>query len=171
MRFQTARSSPSYLLQTPHSYYFRIKTPDDLRLFFQGQHEIKRSLKTGYLSDAKYKARLLAGQVQRLFRYLRRKDYNAMANKLPEGMLKEIVKERIQDCFDEFDKEMLESRNRPMTEKQLDDKDWSFGMFITEYTEALARGDYSLVEDVAKKALKETDEDYFTFSPCKICLT
>lgn len=65
----TTRSSPSYLFQTHYSYYFRIRIPDDLRLHFAGKTEIKRSFQTGYLSDAKYKARLIAGQAQRLFRY------------------------------------------------------------------------------------------------------
>ena len=64
----TARSSPTYLLHTPYSYYFRIKIPDDLRLHFNGRTEIKRSLETGYLAEAKYKARVVAGQIQRLFR-------------------------------------------------------------------------------------------------------
>ena len=82
--FPTARSSPSYLLHTPYSYYFRIKIPNDLRLHFHGKTEIKRSLETGYLSEAKYKARVIAGQIQRTFRYLRTrgKDNLKMATKL-----------------------------------------------------------------------------------------
>ncbi len=91
----TTRSSPSYLFQSPYSYYFRIRIPDDLRLHFAGKTEIKRSLQTGYLSDAKYKARLLAGQVQRLFRYLHGKEANAMTakkySKLTDDLLNDIV--------------------------------------------------------------------------------
>ena len=43
-----------------------------------GKNELRYSLKTGYLGDAKYKARLLAGQVQRIFKYLR-KGYFALS--------------------------------------------------------------------------------------------
>jgi hypothetical protein len=37
-----------------------------------GKKELRYSLKTGYLNDAKYKTRILAGQVQRLFQHLRK---------------------------------------------------------------------------------------------------
>jgi hypothetical protein len=37
-----------------------------------GKSELRYSLKNGYLGVAKYKARLLAGQVQKLFKYLRK---------------------------------------------------------------------------------------------------
>ncbi len=38
-----------------------------------GKKELRYSLKTGNLTDAKYKARILAGQVQRLFQHLRKR--------------------------------------------------------------------------------------------------
>ena len=65
VRVRVSPSAPFFFLTD----YFRIRIPDDLRLYFAGKTEIKRSLQTGYLSDAKYKTRLIAGQVQRLFRY------------------------------------------------------------------------------------------------------
>ena len=119
----TARSSPTYLLHTPYSYYFRIKIPDDLRLHFNGRTEIKRSLETGYLSEAKYKARVIAGQIQRLFRYLRTrqgKDNLKMATKLTDDLLNEIITKFIQGHLDGFENEMVKDRNRPITEDELE---------------------------------------------------
>ena len=124
----TTRSSPSYLFQSPYSYYFRIRIPDDLRLHFAGKTEIKRSLQTGYLSDAKYKARLLAGQVQRLFRYLHGKEANAMTakkySKLTDDLLNDIVSKYVQGHMDGFENHMLEDRKRPLTEDDLENTEW-----------------------------------------------
>ena len=120
----TTRSSPSYLFRTPYSYYFRIRIPDDLRLHFAGRTKIKRSLQTGYLSDAKYKARLIAGQVQRLFRYLHGKEANAMTakkySKFTDDLLDDIVPKYVQGHMDGFEAHMLEERNRHLTMEELE---------------------------------------------------
>jgi len=120
----TARSSPSYLLHTPYSYYFRMKIPKDLRLQFDGKTEIKRSLQTGYLSEAKFKARVLAGQFQRFFRYLRGKDGKIMATKLTEDLLNDIITEFVQSWSDRFEDKMLEDRKRPLNEDELENMEW-----------------------------------------------
>ena len=62
---------PSYIIWTPHSYCFRLRVPIDLQGII-GKTELRYSLKTGSLRDAKTKARLIAGQIQRLFKRLRR---------------------------------------------------------------------------------------------------
>ncbi len=46
-----------------------MKVPQELQLYF-GKKELRYSLKTGYLGDAKFKARYLAGNIQQLFVYL-----------------------------------------------------------------------------------------------------
>jgi len=56
--------SCSYLIRNPYSYRFRMVVPEDLQILL-GKTELRYSLKTSYLGVAKYKARLLAGQVQR----------------------------------------------------------------------------------------------------------
>jgi len=149
--FSTARSSPSYLLRTPYSYYFRIKIPDDLRLHFNGRTEIKRSLETGYLSEAKYKARVLAGQIQRLFRYLRTrgKDDIEMATKLTDDLLNEIITKFIQGHLDGFENEMVKDRKRPLSEDELENMEYGYWFVGSESKEALATGDYEFISDSA----------------------
>ncbi len=44
--------SPDYLFRNPHSYCFRIIVPEDLRDIV-GRREIRLSLRTGWLSEAK----------------------------------------------------------------------------------------------------------------------
>ncbi len=62
--------SPCYLVRNPYSYCFRMIVPKDLRKFV-GKTELRYTLRTGNLRTAKHKAKLLAGQVQLIFRYLR----------------------------------------------------------------------------------------------------
>lgn len=56
----------SYLIRLPSSYYFRIRVPPTLQSVV-GKKEIRYSLRCGCLSEAKPKARLLAGRIQQLF--------------------------------------------------------------------------------------------------------
>ena len=69
----SANNSPSYLVRNTYSYCFRMVVPSDLTGFV-GKKELRYSLKTGYIGIAKTKARILAGQVQLLFRLLRKGD-------------------------------------------------------------------------------------------------
>jgi Domain of unknown function (DUF6538) len=57
--------SPSYLVRGPYIFYFRVNVPRDLQALI-GKKELRYSLKTGYLNEARQKAGYLAGQVQYL---------------------------------------------------------------------------------------------------------
>ena len=62
--------SPNYLIRNQYSYCFRMKIPQDLQKIIRIK-ELRYSLKTGYVSEAKEKARGMAAKVQYLFKYLR----------------------------------------------------------------------------------------------------
>ena len=95
-------SSPSYILRTPRHgcYYFRMKVPVDLQDCL-GKRELRASLRTGFLTDAKSKSRLIAGRVQKLFRKIRitAKD-NYDMTKLDQAKINDIIKSFIKDSFD-----------------------------------------------------------------------
>jgi hypothetical protein len=65
------RKAPHYLVRNPYSHCFRVNVPNDLQRFV-GKKELRYSLKTGYLSVAREKAQIIAGQVQQIFTYLRK---------------------------------------------------------------------------------------------------
>ena len=46
--------SPSYLIRNRYSYCFRLHVPADLQVYI-GKKELRYSLRTGYLSEAKFK--------------------------------------------------------------------------------------------------------------------
>ncbi len=79
--------SPSYLSNSPHSYYFRMRVPQDVRYLFC-KTELHWSLQTGYLSVAKHRARLLAGLIQRLIYQLREHKHDM---KLTEKDIAQII--------------------------------------------------------------------------------
>jgi len=63
--------NPSYLVRQNSSLCFRIRIPSDLQEII-GRNELRYSLRTGSIGEAKYLARRTAGQVQWIFRRLRK---------------------------------------------------------------------------------------------------
>ena len=68
----------SYLVKNPSSYCFRITVPPDLVVLI-GRKEIRYSLRTWSLREAKYRARRMAAHVQTIFRIFRRNGGDVMA--------------------------------------------------------------------------------------------
>ena len=62
---------PSYLLETPHGFYFRLRVPDDLRTVL-GKRELKKALFEPNREVAYRKAMLYAARSHELFDLLRR---------------------------------------------------------------------------------------------------
>jgi len=90
---QKVARTPSYLIRNPHSYCFRMIVPKDLQSIV-GKRELRYSLRTGYLSTAKSKARLMAGQVQLLFNELRRSHNRFM--ELTDQQIREMVTKHLE---------------------------------------------------------------------------
>ena len=88
-------SAPTYVHHTPYGYYFRLRIPLDLKDIF-GKTELRYSLRTNVMSDAKSKARLLAGRVQSLFKKVRS---NVMS--LNQNHIQNIVRQYVQESISE----------------------------------------------------------------------
>ena len=65
------RSAPTYIYRHNSSYIFRITTPSDI-ITHINKKEFRYSLRTGSLSVAKFRARVIVSMVQRLFKDIRR---------------------------------------------------------------------------------------------------
>ena len=79
--------SPSYLIRNRYSYCFRLHVPADLQEYV-GKKELRYSLRTGYLSEAKFKSRFYVASFQLLFRRLR----ELRSMKLNDDQIKEFAK-------------------------------------------------------------------------------
>ena len=91
MRKSLTNGSSAYLIRPPYGYHFRLKIPQDIKARLDNKRELRYSLRTGSLAEAKEKARLLAGQIQRLFRQLRQKG-SYMATNLSDDEIQKMVK-------------------------------------------------------------------------------
>jgi len=65
--------SPSYVLSRPSGRYFRMVVPPDL-VPIVGLRKIRYSLRNGFISTAKYRARRIGGFVQYLFQNFKRQE-------------------------------------------------------------------------------------------------
>lgn len=63
-------SQNSYLIRNRYSFCFRLKVPVDLQKFVR-RKELRYTLNTNSQTEAEEKARLIAGQIQKLFRHLK----------------------------------------------------------------------------------------------------
>lgn len=73
-------SNQSYILQKPSGYYFRFQFPKDVRKLVN-KSELRYSLRTGSISLAKSKARMMAGTLQSIIRSIRN-GYMAELNRI-----------------------------------------------------------------------------------------
>jgi len=145
--------SPRYIYQHKSSWIFRIRVPADLRGIIH-KTELRYSLRTGSIAEAKYKARRAAGQIQRLFRVLRKEKH----------MAAELTDERIQEIVREMIKEIVKAEEHPIFGPDPDGGredylNWASipSMLETDYKKALHYRDYSRVHGQADEIFKEHD--------------
>jgi integrase len=128
--------------------------PKDLQPYI-GRKELRYSLKTGYLAIAKYKARIMAGQVQRLFKTLRKG--NSALEKLPDNRIQEIVQKYLKSYIDDIEERMYSDELLPF---EIDYQ--SFYQYINTLDETkqdiivdLGIRDYRTVERIVDDLFKE----------------
>ena len=146
--------SPSYLVRNPYTYCFRICVPIDLQRYV-GKKELRYSLRTGYLGVAKHKARIIAGQVQLIFKSLRKGNSSLM--KLSDNQIQEIVQKYLKSYIDGIEERMYSGELLPF---EIDPQ--SFYQYIDTLDEAkqdiiegLGTRDYRTVERIVDDLFKE----------------
>lgn len=151
-------SAPSYLIRNPYSYCFRMRVPVDLQPQV-GRKELRYSLKTGYLSEAKIKARILAGQVQLLFKNLRKGTGASRGVQLSDTQIQEMTKQHLRDLIKEYDEPEMFDRYDNL-ERQAFREDYSveedidyYAMIKQDYIRDLQIGNYGKAEPVADTLL------------------
>ena len=115
---KAALKSLGYLVRNPYSFCFRMIVPKDLRKFV-GKTELRYTLRTGNLIDAKHKANFVAGQVQLIFRCLR-KEHQALG-KLSDDQIKQLVHQYIKNTMECWDKNFYEEFDDEVNEPPFTD--------------------------------------------------
>ena len=104
--------SPSYLVRNPYTYCFRMCVPKDIQRYI-GKKQLRYSLRTGYLGVAKVKARIIAGQVQLIFKFLRKGNLALM--KLLDNQIQEIIKNYLKSFIEENEERMYSDEPLPFS--------------------------------------------------------
>jgi hypothetical protein len=129
--------SPAYLSHNKHGYCVRLKVPDDLQCHVN-RKELRYSLKTGYLRVAKNRARFIVGNIQMLFRALRRGD----------SPLKQLTPQLVNDLIRQYRDRAIEDAKRPVNRNHDDPTRWDYNMREVETEEDL----YSFMHDLSTRA-------------------
>lgn len=146
--------SPSYLVRNPYTYCFRMNIPKDLQRYV-GKKELRYSLRTGYLGPAKQKARLLAGQVQRLFIFLRKG--NSALMKLSDNQIQEIIHNYLKSYIAENEERMYSDEPLPFAIDTQSFHQYTETLDETkqDIVEYLGIRDYRTVESIVDDLFKE----------------
>lgn len=143
--------SPSYLFLNGQIYYFRMSIPPTLRESF-GKTEIRCSLKTGYLHQARVKSRRLAMLIHSLMSQVRKGD-NSMS-KLTTDQIKEIVDGWVNESLEDDERKRAVSKPIRIDEYELEK--------LELLEEALSNQKTDILEELAlsnhQRATSQADE-------------
>jgi integrase len=119
--------------------------PKDLQELV-GKKELRYSLKTGYLGVAKYKARLLAGQVQFLFERFRKG--GAVLSILRDDQIKQLVHQYIKDSIENWDRGFFTEPDDDYSGLSAYEVIDSFDEIRDQFIAQLNEGDLNVIEDM-----------------------
>ncbi|GAB7080511.1 tyrosine-type recombinase/integrase [Megalodesulfovibrio paquesii] len=146
----TSRSFPyaSHVFTRGGGYYFRLRLPSQSGQLL-GKKELRYSLQTPYLREAKQKA-------QRLFQVFQRFEAKYLCNGAT-GMDRFALNKMLRNFFLEtLERDEEDRRERkPAPPDAIDDALEIHSLFSSEYRENLARSDYRGVEHVANRIMTE----------------
>jgi len=128
-------SNQSYILLKPSGYYFRFQIPKDVRKLVN-KSELRYSLRTGSISLAKSKARMMAGTLQSIIRSIRK------------GYMAELTVDQINGLIKKHIKEALEADE---TKRIMDDTPFDHS-YTVDHLEILGRAKDLLQNKLATKS-------------------
>ena len=146
-------TSPSYLQPTPHGYYFRYKIPPDVRSII-GRTELKCSLRTGRLSEAKARSGILSSLTHLAVSNIR---CGGRMSELSQSEIQKLVKRRFDQALE--DDEAMRANRKPLGEEEWM-YDWNLNeTFLSETKEQLAKSDYHDVSGAVEWLLADNGLD------------
>lgn len=144
-----------------------MRIPADLHETI-GKKELRYSLKTGSIGEAKTRARYVAGQVQALFRRLKLRG-NDMGE-LGRKQISQIIREFVYNALEEEEAYLID-RKRPMNDDELEQDIESLGYILSDLREELATGRHKKARRDVDKIIEEKglriDKDSFSYN--KLC--
>ncbi len=143
--------SPSYLYLKGYIYYFRIAVPYPLRPVIR-KSEIRKSLRTGYLRQARVEAGRLAVIMQSLFDTLMQREMNFMAD-LTLSQVQQLADEWLEEGLDETEEMLL--REKRMNRGKAEETEETLSMVLSDLREYLYCNNLKSVKPIADEILEE----------------
>ncbi|WP_415717306.1 DUF6538 domain-containing protein [Maridesulfovibrio sp.] len=149
-------SSPSYLTKHRNGLYFRIRIPSDLQPIV-GFFELKKSLNTRYLKEARPKAIKLASTSHAIFDEFRRRREDVMSGRLSRDTIKKLAHQWLDEALEE---ERGYRLSRKWDLEELDKRNEQMSMLETDALEDLECCNFKRVEKRADSLLKTEQVEF-----------
>ncbi len=149
-------SAPSYLTKHRNGLYFRIRIPSDLQPIV-GFFEIKKSLNTRYLKEARPKAIKLASTSHAIFDEFRRRREDVMSGRLSRDTIKKLAHQWLDEALEE---ERGYRLSRKWDLEELDKRNEQMSMLETDALEDLECCNFKRVEKRADSLLKTEQVEF-----------
>ena len=94
-----------YLLLKPSGYYFRFHTPCDIRKIIGHKTELRSSLKTDLIREARPLAMIIAGRIKHLIQKIRAADN--MTTQLTTNHIQYFIQKYIQETLEADEQDRL----------------------------------------------------------------
>ncbi|MBE0606231.1 MAG: hypothetical protein IH610_08110, partial [Deltaproteobacteria bacterium] len=139
--------SHTHLLRRNDRYYFRCKIPLDIRPWFTGRVEIKKSLRTTNWASACSLARVQSFQAERIFTLIR-------SGALTEDQIRQLVDAYTEQTLMEMEAARAQGGFLPRDREDLGDMLEAHAFLLEGAKEALAMGNMKEVEHVAQDLIQ-----------------
>ena len=145
---RAATMSHTHLLQRSGHYYFRCKIPLDIRPWFAGRGEIKKSLRTTNWASACSLARVQSFHAERIFTLIR-------SGTLTEEQIRQLVDDYTEQTLMEMEEARAQGGFLPRDREDLGDMLDAHSFLLEGAKEALAMGNIKEVEHIAQHLIQE----------------
>lgn len=144
-------SLPSYLIKNDYSFCFRLVIPDDLRQII-GLRELRYSLHTCVLREAKYRSARISVKIQDLFTGLRAMAKNEEIQ-FDAAKIKAIIKEELESIESARESTIISSG--AISEETYRMNKWLFENLLEKRQTELRLGDFTTVRKSIDRIMQE----------------
>lgn len=155
--FATVRDIMTHLYRINRTYYYRVRIPADLRIWFGGREDFKRSLHTSSLSSAKKLLKTWSYHAEKTFTLMR-------SGFMTNEQMRQLGEQFFRDTLNEIEEDRATGRKCPRNEDELDDYLYTLHTTTSEFREALAYNDLKPVRHVALDIIQKNNMELDTGS-------
>lgn len=154
----------AHLYRVNETYYFRIRIPSDIKRWFKGKEDFKRSLRTKVLTSAKLLSKLWSAKTEKLFTMMR-------TGMLTDSQITAMVRDYYNTTFEDMEDGRSYGALVPKDQGELESRVESIELMLPDLRVALAYNNLEVIESVTEGVLEENNLQIDKGSPSytKLC--